>query len=156
MGKLNWLTGIFKGRVSTEKVFDSLSKGIDKMSFSTEERAHFNMKAADKTVEFYTKTLGENTVRSYTRRFIGVFSIVNIFAMMWLLIIMEIKGINISGVKEILATFRIGFVFITIITFFFGGYYISSVADTRKEQKLKEKEKDIELEMKREELKKAV
>lgn len=66
------LTKLFPTVKSAEKIIDGVRNGIDKMTFTAEERAGANTKIADALAEYAKETLTENSIRSYTRRYLCV------------------------------------------------------------------------------------
>ena len=123
---MKWFTTLFKGRLDANKVFDSVSSGIDKLAFTPQEKAVFNLKMAESMAGYAKDTLSESTTRSKTRRFIAIFMIINIMLIFWICVVLAFLDIDISFILEITEKFKLGIVFITIIAFFFGGYYFTA------------------------------
>jgi len=123
---MKWLTTLFKGRLDIGKTFDTISTGIDKLAFTKQEKAEFNTKMADAAAEFAKATMSENTTRSKTRRFIAIFLIINIMVIFWLCVALSLFGKDIAIILELSNNLNLGIVFITIIAFFFGGYYFTT------------------------------
>ena len=129
---MGWFKTLFKGRLDVNKTFDSIATGIDKLSFTAQEKAEFSVKMADAIAEFAKSTLSENTVRSKTRRFIAIFMIINIMLMIWLCIILSLLSVDITTVLEIIALFNLGVVLLTIIGFFFSSYMMTRYQENKK------------------------
>lgn len=123
---MGWWQTIFKGRLSPDKVFNSIASGVDKLAFTTQERAEFNGKMADSMAQYAKDTMSESTIRSKTRRFIAIFLIINIMVIFWLCLGLSVFGIDISFILDLAGTFNLGLVFLSIIAFFFGGYYFTA------------------------------
>jgi len=129
---MGWLKTLFKGSVSVDKVFTSVTTGIDKLSFTKQERAEFDVKMADAMAQFAKDTLSENTVRSKTRRFIAIFMIINIMVLFWLCVFLTFRGVDIQPILDLAAVFQLGIVFLTIIGFFFGTYLMARYQQEKK------------------------
>ncbi len=130
---MKWFQTIFKGRLDAGKTFDTIASGIDKLAFTNQEKAEFNVKMADSMAEFAKLSISENTIRSRTRRFIAIFLIINIMLIFWLCVALVLLKHDISTILELAGTFKLGLVFITIIAFFFSGYYFTTyLQKTRK------------------------
>lgn len=123
---MNWLKGLFKGRLDINKTFDTVATGVGKLVFTKQEKAEFNAKMADSMAEYAKATMSESTTRSRTRRFIAIFLIINIMIIFWLCLILSLLGIDITIILELSNNLNLGIVFITIIAFFFGGYYFTT------------------------------
>lgn len=119
--------GIFKGRLDLNKTVETAKEAVDKLFFTDEEKADQFMKMADKTVEFYGKTLEENTTRSKTRRWIAYMVIgVNVILAI-IASVLFVLGKPYEGIIEIARAFSLPMAFITAIAFFFGGYYFKNI-----------------------------
>ncbi len=117
---MKWFQTIFKGRLDAGKTFDTIASGIDKLAFTNQERAEFNVKMADSMAEFAKLSISENTIRSRTRRFIAIFLILNIMLIFWLCVALVLLKHDISVILELVGIFKLGIAFLTIIGFFFG------------------------------------
>ena len=75
---------IFKNltKVEPQKVFDTISSGVDKAFYSKEEQSDDAKEAYNAFFEWYKTTLEESTVRSITRRILAV-----LFAACYLLLV---------------------------------------------------------------------
>ncbi len=124
---------LFKGKIDAGKLVESVTKGIDKLAFTKEERSDFNMKTADKMAEFIGNTLSENTVRSKTRRHIALLVI-------YLFIILVLSAIVLSFFDKEASEFIFTVIkdssiqtgFIMVLAFFFGGYYMKGISLNKK------------------------
>ena len=132
---MSWFKNAFKtifGKSSLNigDVFNSVSSGLNNLVQSSEERAKL-------TAQFVKDTLGENTIRSKTRRFIAVALITNTILLFWVCVFLAIKGMNesINLILDVAGEFNFGWAFITIIVFFFGGYYLKDKFINNKKDK---------------------
>lgn len=129
--------GIFKGKLDANKVFDTVSKGIDKLSFSDQERATMNLGIADKIAEFAGNTLSENTERSKARRVIAYIIIGNVVLLLWAVIILSFLGYNdaASFIQKLATDWQMHTAFIMVLAFFFGGYMMRNIPLKSKQKK---------------------
>lgn len=129
MRLLKWLKSLLGGKVGVEKVFDSVSKGIDNLGFSQQEKA-------EGVKDFVKETLSENSQRSKARRQIS-----KVFLYYYLLlasasIAAVIIDVDIAkSIIEIVRAYNLGWAFLAIIGFYFGGYYLPKVGRQKKEKK---------------------
>lgn len=128
----------FKGKINAQKAFDTATGMLDNLNFTNEERAELNKNLADKTVEFYSLTVGENTARSKTRRVVAVSVVVNAIVTTWFMLACHMLGYDIEPMLEIIAVFQMGWAFVAVIAFFFGGYYLNTIK-TKQEVKAQKK-----------------
>ena len=129
---------LFKGKLDINKSVDTVTSAVDKLFFTDEEKADQFMKIADKTVDFYAKTLEENTIRSRTRRFIAILIIAFSIITMLFWFVMGYLGRDTSYITEAIQAFNMPMVFITVVAFFFGGYYMKNIklrSDRNEEKK---------------------
>lgn len=119
---------MFKGKVDAGKLVESISSGVDKMAFTKEERADFNLKVADKMADYIGNSLSEDTIRSRTRRHIS-FVIIYLFVFLVLsaIVLAFIDKSKSDFVFEVIKDSSIQTGFIMVLAFFFGGYYLKSV-----------------------------
>lgn len=135
------LGNIFKNKLDSEKVFDTVAKGIDKINFSNQERAQMNISIADKISEFVGSTLSENTERSKARRMISYM----IIGYILFLGIIEVVLILLNKIKEaefilkLVQEWQIDTAFISVIAFFFGSYLFRTIQEKIKTKGNKEK-----------------
>ncbi len=117
--------GIFKGKIGLEKVFDTVSSGVDKLAFTNEERADFNVKVADKVAEFVGSSLSENTERSKARRNIAYIVVANFVALLWVVIILYFFNQDAASfVTNLSVEWQVPTAFIMVLAFFFGAYLL--------------------------------
>lgn len=64
--------GLFKKKIDTQKAFDTVSSGIDKLFYTKEEKADASAKAFEQWLEWYKQANDENSTRSITRRYLAV------------------------------------------------------------------------------------
>ncbi|BDD10871.1 hypothetical protein FUAX_40870 (plasmid) [Fulvitalea axinellae] len=65
--------GLFgKKNLDAQKMFDTVTSGIDKMFYTNEERAEADMERVRAHTEYVKGTLEENGTRSVTRRYLAV------------------------------------------------------------------------------------
>ena len=96
-------------------------KFADKFSLTRKEKA-------EGLLEYYKTTLGENTLRSKTRRFIAILVVAN-----YLLLINLSIALSILDFKEKAdfvfntANTSLWTAFVMVLAFFFGGYYLNQL-----------------------------
>lgn len=122
MSLKTWITGI-----NPQEAFNTISKGIDKLAFTKEERAELNMKLADKVAAFAEKSLSENTIRSKSRRMIAY---VIVFA--YVLCLLGALFIDSDMLTYIVKDSSLNTAFIMVLAFFFGGYYMKQIEINKK------------------------
>ena len=127
---MSWITtgvkAIFgKSTLNIGDTFSTVSRGIDNLKLTEQERA-------DKLGKFVENTLNENTMRSKSRRFIAKFVIINVFLVFWLCVAMIFKGIDIKPILELANIFMIPTAFLMVLAFFFGGYYLGMFKNKEK------------------------
>ena len=114
---MSWIN--FINKINPAKAFETVSKGVDKLAFTDQERAELNVKLADKVAAYAEKTLSENTIRSKSRRIISycvVFS--------WLLAAFLDVFIDNTELTYLWKESALKTAFIMVLAFFFGGYYM--------------------------------
>lgn len=127
MGKfLQGVKAIFgKSTLDIGKVFDTITTKMDDWKFTEEERARYNKEAADALASFAKETLNESTERSASRREVArlviyFYLIICLAGLVFLFINTDIVKLIIEFCNEMYLTAA----FITIIVFYFGGYYM--------------------------------
>lgn len=129
---------IFKGKLDIGKVFTTTVGMIDDTRFTPEEASRVNMMKAEKTMEFAAKAADENSIRSKARRTLA-------FMVMGCTIAMAIAGVVfaaignptiVQAIVDIAKAFNLGIAFISVIAFYFGGYYMNK--ETPWSKKVKE------------------
>ena len=117
--------GIFNGKLNLNKVFDTVSSGVDKLAFTKEEKADFNLKVSDKVAEFVGSTLSENTERSKARRIIAYVVVYNFFAMAWAIAVLYFFNKEAGEfIKDLAVEWKIPTAFLMVLAFFFGAYLL--------------------------------
>jgi hypothetical protein len=129
---MSWISSLFKGKIDAGKLVTDVSKGIDVLSFTKEERAQYNEKQAHNLAQFVKDTLSENTTRSKARRFIAIALICNAIALSWFCIILSLKGIPCKFIIDIFIDIFGSTSIVMILGFFFGGYYLKNIAINKK------------------------
>lgn len=120
---------MFVGKVGVDKVFDSVAKGIDKLGLTSQEKA-------EGVREFVKDTLAENSARSKARRHIAKLFMYNYLLLFWVSIVAVIVDPELtSTIIEIAKAYSLGWAFLAIIGFYFGGYYIGKGGKGQKEKK---------------------
>lgn len=123
---------LFKGAVSAEKVFDTITSGVDKLAFTQEERSDMNKLLADRIADFAKETLEENSIRSIARRYVAI-AVTSVFLFLTLLYVaMQMAGQAVGEIKELLFDSPLSTAFIMVLAFFFGGYYAKSFSLLKK------------------------
>ena len=146
---MGWLTGIgkFFGLINTNPTASSLAKdissGVDMLVYTDEEKAIDKAAATTKAMDSWLKQVeamrDSEAFRSVTRRMIAVGIVFNLICMIWLCIWAEVaatfgwfaalKVVTVNdltftpitwAVLKIAGTFQLGWVFCTIIVFYFG------------------------------------
>lgn len=125
---------LFEGKLSVDKVFETVKNMGDKLVFTSEEKAEFNMKIADKASEFVANTLNENSIRSITRRWIALSVILTTLFTFILCVVMVLIGKKIDPILELVDKFEIGLAFILVLGFYFGFYYIQNLLGAKKKK----------------------
>ena len=129
--------GIFNklGSKNVDKIVDGAVKGVDKLFFTNEEKAEFNKSMADAVVEYAQSTMGENTIRSITRRFVA-------FAIMGTYLLLILSAGAVYLVDENYSTFLFDLaksqdsLAIMVAVFYFGGYYANKFIGSNRKKKV--------------------
>lgn len=132
---INILSSLFKSKIDLGKTFEALQQGVDKTFYTNEERSEHDIQVADSVVEFYKMTLDESTIRSKTRRFVAII-IISVFLLITIMYaLLPFFGIKTDHLEPLVFNSPLATGFITVIAFFFGGYYISRFVKKKKESK---------------------
>lgn len=107
-----------------KKAADIAEKALgfaDKFGLTQKEKA-------EGIAEFYKTTLGENTIRSKTRRNIAILIVCNYLLLVNASAVLYCLGL-IERAKFILdlANTSLGTAFVMVLAFFFGGYYVGKL-----------------------------
>lgn len=129
---MSWISGLFKGKIDAGKLVTSVTKGIDNLAFTKQERASYNAKQADNLAQYTKDTLSESTTRSKARRFIAIALICNAVATFWFCVVLALKGMDYKFVIEVFLQVFGSTSIVMILAFFFGGYYLKSIAINKK------------------------
>ncbi len=150
---MGWLTGVgkFFGLISTNPTASELAKdissGVDMMIYTKEEQAIDAAVATTKALDSWLKQVeamrDSEAYRSITRRMLAVGIVFNLLCMIWLCIWSEVaatfgwfESLKVVTVDEytftsltwsllkIAAVFQLGWVFCTIIVFYFGPHLV--------------------------------
>lgn len=129
---MSWISGLFKGKIDAGKLVSSVTKGIDQLAFTKEERAIYNAKQADNLAQYTKDTLSENTIRSKARRFIAITLICNAVLVFWFVVYLGLTGGDYKFIVEMFTQVFGSTSIVMILAFFFGGYYLKSIAINKK------------------------
>ena len=110
------------GSINAGRAFETISKGVDNLAFTAQERAKLNEQLADKVATFAEKTLNENTIRSKSRRFISYLIVVS-----YILALLTACFYSSDTITYIIKNSALKTGFVMVLAFFFGGYYINQV-----------------------------
>lgn len=76
---MGFLSSLFSSKKAVDsvpetaaKIVDGVISGVDKLFFTDEEKAEVSQKAMDSIYDFIKSTIGENSIRSITRRRLAV------------------------------------------------------------------------------------
>ncbi|MBI9063288.1 MAG: hypothetical protein JEZ14_15005 [Marinilabiliaceae bacterium] len=117
--------GLLGGKLKIDKVFDTISGGVDKLAFTKEEKAEFNMKVSDKVADFVGSSLSENTGRSKARRTIAYIVVGNFFALLWAVVGLYFYNQESAAfVKDLSIEWNVPTAFIMVLAFFFSAYLL--------------------------------
>lgn len=123
------LRDIFVRGNTVEKVIDTAERVADKLTYTQQERAEMNKAIADAMAKYAAETMGESTDRSVTRRYLSLL-LIAIYTLVALLVIgltlankQVLAGSIMSACKEL----YLDVAFVSIIVFFYGGYYAGKV-----------------------------
>jgi hypothetical protein len=141
---LGWLGGLF-GLVNSNDTAASLakdvSKGVDMLIYTDEEKSIAREKAFTSWLKMVEVMKDSETYRSVTRRVLAVGILFNLLAMIWLCIFSEMAAVfgwfeSITeptaepftavtmSILRLAKVFELGWVFCTIIVFYFGPHLI--------------------------------
>ena len=127
------LSKIFSKTIDPDKLIDFTTGAIDRINFTDQERATYNMKLADSLATYTEKSLEESTDKSITRRYLSVI-IVSIYILLALFTVVA-SCFNLELAKLIMVVideYYLTTAFIMVLAFFYGGYYISGIIKQKK------------------------
>lgn len=140
LGWLGGLLGLVNKNETAKGLAEDISAGVDKMFFTNEEKADYSAKAFDGWLRMVELQKDSETYRSITRRILAVIIVFNLILMIWLCIFSEMSAffgwfgmtspvaqpftqITMS-IIQLAGVFQLGWVFCTIIVFYFGPHLI--------------------------------
>lgn len=128
--------GVFGGSsLSADKVFTSVSKGIDNLGFTQQEKAEFTKEMAEGLAKYTIETLGESSDRSRTRRDIAIM-IVSLYLLVFVAALVLLLAFNnVASVRliiELSNEMNLSTGFLMVLAFFFGGYYLQNLIGKKK------------------------
>ena len=139
-----WFANLF-GLVSSSETASSLAKdvakGVDMLVYTDEEKAIASKAAFDSWLHMIELMKDSETYRSITRRILAVAIVFNLLLMIWICIMAEIaaqfhwfKELSVPittpftsitmAILQIANAYQLGWVFCTIIVFYFGPHLI--------------------------------
>jgi hypothetical protein len=104
---------ILGGKLNIGKTADNLLSKLDDSKLTEQEKSEL-------WKDFYKLSLSENSIRSKSRRHLSYIIVGNVFAIIWVCIVMKLKGMDIGGIMEIVEAFQLGWAFFSVVAFFFG------------------------------------
>lgn len=123
----NGIKAIFgKSTLDIGKVFDTITTKMDDWKFTDAEKSQFNKEAAEGMAAFAKDTLNESTERAQSRREIARLIIYFYLILSTIgIIFLFIDSAKTKLIMEFADNMYLTVAFLTIIAFFFGGYYIN-------------------------------
>lgn len=114
-----------KSTLDMGQVFSTITNSMDDWKFTEQERATYNAKAAEAMADYAKATMNESTDRSKSRREIA--QLVIMFYLITCLVGIVFVFISMDKTRLIMEFCNETYLtaaFITIIVFYFGGYYL--------------------------------
>jgi uncharacterized membrane protein (DUF485 family) len=140
LGWLGGLFGLFQGNQTAASLAKDVSNGVDMLIYTDEEKAIAQKEAFVSWLKMVELMKDSETYRSVTRRILAVTIIMNLLLMIWLCIIAEtLAFFKLFGmvppvgqpftpitmaIIQVAGVFQLGWVFCTIIVFYFGPHLI--------------------------------
>ena len=138
---LGGLFGLFNNNPTASSVAKDISNGVDMLIYTDEEKAIAQKEAFSAWLKMVELQKDSETYRSVTRRFLAVMIIFNLLLMIWICIGAEMAHVfqwfpSLSrdvgapftsitlSIIQIAGVFQLGWVFCTIIVFYFGPHLI--------------------------------
>ena len=127
---MGWFTGLFGSAEAAEHVVkraaDGAYYGLDKLIYTKEEQADDQKVAVDQFLTFVTTTFNENSVRNITRRWLawGVTGWILFNAQVAIGAALLGKDEVVKKILEIAKAFELGWVFIAVMTAYFGVQFL--------------------------------
>ena len=127
------ILNFIKGKVDVGKVVEDVSSGIDKLAFTKEEKAEFNLTVANKLAGFVENTLSENTIRSKTRRHVALLVTYTFLILVLAAIVLHfINPEDSKFIADLVKDSPVSTAFVMVLAFFFGGYYMRGISINKK------------------------
>lgn len=146
-GWLGRVFGLIGSNDTASEIAKDISSGVDMLIYTDEEKAQASEKAFNSWLKMIEIQKSTESYRSITRRILAVFIIVNMFIMIWLCVAAELlhaiswvvydkllfdviteAGLSFTNVTwsilKLANVFQLGWVFCTIIVFYFGPHLI--------------------------------
>ena len=111
MGILNKVLGL-ANKIPIGDIMDK----IDDSKLTQAEKAEIQMKYMNQQVD-------ENSIRSKTRRYLAKVVVWNVFAIFWLCVGIHFAGFDLNPILKLVGVFQLGWAFVAVVVFYFGGYY---------------------------------
>lgn len=129
--------GIFKNKLDSQNVFKTITDMVDDTRLTEEEAARINVIKAEKTIEYAVKSSDENSIRSKARRVIAfmVIGYVGIMGLTGTIFSILDKPEVVASILKVATAFNMGAAFVSVIAFYFGGYYLNKLNPWSKENK---------------------
>jgi glucan phosphoethanolaminetransferase (alkaline phosphatase superfamily) len=124
-------------KVDVMEVFSTVSKGIDELGLTKEEKVKFEMNKAEKTMEFALNDANNNSIKALTRRYLSL-SVFSVFLFLVILCVV-VYPFNPEYALFILEVIKVCLITLVMMigAFFFGGYYMDKYIDKKKKKEAK-------------------
>ena len=155
MGWLGSLFGLVDSNRTASKLAEDISSGVDVLFYTDEEKAQASAEAFNAWLKMVDVMKGSEAYRSITRRILAVGIVFNLFVMIWLCVLAELVhalswmvwdevildvvsegGLQFTNVTwsilKLANAFQLGWVFCTIIVFYFGPHLIQFFTKEKK------------------------
>jgi len=149
LGWLGGLFGLFQGHETASSLAKDVSNGVDMLVYTEEEKAIASKEAFSSWLKMVELMKDSETYRSITRRVLAVTIIINLLLMIWLCIFSELAAVfewfdSITppvaqpftaltmSIIQLANVFQLGWVFCTIIVFYFGPHLIQFFSKGKK------------------------
>lgn len=127
---MNWFTNLFGSaevaKDTIEKATDGIYYGLDKIVYTKEEQADDRKINIDQFITFVTSTFNENSIRNITRRWLawGVAGWIVLNAQVAVIAAILHHNDVVDKIIEIALAFDLGWVFIAVMTAYFGVQFL--------------------------------
>ena len=127
---MGWFTSLFGSSETAEhtvkRAVDGVYYGLDKLVYTKEEQADDKKVAVDQFLTFVTQTFNENSIRNITRRWLawGVTGWILLNAQIAIFAALLGYDEKVKKVIEIANAFELGWVFIAVMTAYFGVQFL--------------------------------